>query len=185
MKLTSLKGRLLVATPDMADPNFFRTVVLLLEHGEQGSLGLVLNRPTSSGVGAPLPRWANLASPPAFFFRGGPVEPGAVIGLARRAGGGQLEPWSPVLQDVGVVDLRADPRDSGDVLQQLRVFNGYAGWAAAQLEGELTAGGWLVTDAEPADPFTPTPDALWHAAVNRTPHGPSWMAGHRAPRASN
>jgi len=172
--------------PDLRDPNFFRTVVLLLEHGDQGSLGLVLNRPTGADIGEALPNWAKLTSAPACFYRGGPVEPSAVIGLARRARGGpEPERWAPVLQDVGVVDLRSDPRGSIDVLEHLRVFNGYAGWGAAQLEGELTAGGWLVTDAEPDDPFTAAPDALWHSALHRPPNAPSWIVGHRAPRISN
>ena len=185
MELTSLKGRLLVATPDMLDPNFFRAVVLLLEHGGHGSLGVVLNRPTGASVATPWPEWAELVAPPARLFRGGPVEPGTVIGLARRAGDAQPESWSPVMQDIGVIDLRADPRESRDRLLQLRIFSGYAGWAAAQLEAEFSVGGWLVTDAEPEDPFTPAPDALWHRALNRPPHGPSWIAGHRPLRPSN
>ena len=182
MDFTSLKGRLLVATPDMADPNFLGTVVLLLEHGPQGGLGLVLNRPTTTPLRTPLPRWSSLASAPATIFRGGPVEPTAVIGLAR-AEAMPEDRWSPVLPGLGVVDLRGEPGDG--VIQALRVFSGYAGWGAAQVEGELSAGGWLVTDAEPGDAFSASPDALWHLALRRPPHGPSWLAGHRPPAVSN
>ena len=184
MNFSSLKGRLLVATSDMVDPNFFRTVVLLLEHGSQGSLGLVLNRPTAMPLRAPLPRWSAFASAPAEFFRGGPVDPSAVIGLVR-AQGLPDERWSPLLDDVGVVDLRSDPAEPAGAIQDLRIFRGYAGWAATQLEGELSAGGWFVTESSPTDAFTRAPDALWHRAIRRRPHGPNWIAGHRAPRPSN
>lgn len=170
-----------MATPDLADPNFFRTVVLLLEHGEEGSLGLVLNRPTRAAVAATLPQWADLTASPARFFRGGPVQPEAVIGLARSAAAGPPDAWAPVLDDVGVIDLRADPQQAPPLLQEVRVFSGYAGWGASQLEAELTAGGWLVTDAQPTDPFTPSPDALWDQAQRRPPRGPAWMANHPLP----
>ena len=184
MQITSLKGRLLVATSDMIDPNFFRTVVLLLEHGPQGSLGLVLNRPTAIGLREPLPRWSEFASAPAEFFRGGPVDPSAVIGMARAEGLSE-ERWSPLLEDIGVVDLRSDPADSGAAIKGLRVFRGYSGWAATQLEGELSAGGWLVTEPAPDDVFTKAPDALWHRAIRRRPRGPNWIAMHRRPPLPN
>ena len=184
MEITSLKGRLLVATSDMIDPNFFRTVVLLLEHGPQGSLGLVLNRPIAVGLRETLPRWSEFASSPAEFFRGGPVDPSAVIGLAQ-AEGLSGEHWSPLLDDVGVVDLRTDPGDSRGAISGLRIFRGYSGWAAAQLEGELSAGGWLVTESAPDDVFTKAPDALWHRALRRRPSGPNWIAMHRRPPLPN
>ena len=178
MEFTSLKGRLLVATPDMADPNFFGTVVLLVEHGPAGSLGLVLNRPSQLSLARALPHWRGAASAPATIFRGGPVEPAAVIALGWRSGPAD-EQWSPVLGEVGVVNLREGP--SAVAMRGLRVFSGYAGWGGAQLEGELSAGGWLVTDAEPEDAFTPAPDALWHRALRRRPHAPGWLAGHGPP----
>jgi len=181
VQITSLQGRLLVATPDLADPNFFRTVILLLEHGEEGSLGVALNRPTRASAVGTLPDWAELISPPARFFSGGPMEPTAVIGLARRGDVVPLDSWSSVFEDVGVVDLRTPPPRTSGLLRNVRVFSGYAGWGASQLEAELVGGGWLVTTAEAADLFTSSPDSLWERALRRRPWGPSWIAGHRIP----
>jgi putative transcriptional regulator len=84
--VTSLKGQLLVANPAMPDPNFHRTVVLLLAHQEDGALGVVLNRPSELDVDSPLPRWERLVADPPVVFVGGPVAPGAAICLARMAG---------------------------------------------------------------------------------------------------
>src|SRR6266700_3305091 len=79
----SVRGRLLVATPTLYDPNFFRSVVLVLEHGEEGALGVVLNRPSETAVGESLPGWNPVASDPGVVFVGGPVSPDAAIGVAR------------------------------------------------------------------------------------------------------
>ena len=79
-----MKGKLLVATPDLEDPNFFRTVVLVLDHTDEGAVGVVLNRPSGAVVSDPLPAWAQLAAEPAVVFVGGPVQPEAAIGLGRR-----------------------------------------------------------------------------------------------------
>ena len=176
MQWESLKGRLLVAAPEMADPNFFRSVVLLLEHSGRGSLGLVLNRPASMGVERLLPAWPDRLAPPHCVFRGGPVEPQSVIGLARRGAGTAAAPgWSPVLDEVSVVDLRRDPTELGVEAGTVRVFSGYAGWGGQQLEGELAAGGWRVTVARASDAFTSTPAALWHDGWRRPPAPPAWV----------
>src|SRR5690348_7418296 len=76
-------GRLLVANPLLPDPNFDRTVVLLLAYGDDGALGLVLNRPSETRLSAPLPEWEPVAATPAVLFVGGPVQHQAVICLAR------------------------------------------------------------------------------------------------------
>src|SRR2546428_10733641 len=81
-EVSSLTGRLLVATPALADPNFDRAVVLLLDHDEEGSLGVVLNRPTPVGVGDVLEPWAQLAGAPQVVFQGGPVSLDSALGLA-------------------------------------------------------------------------------------------------------
>ena len=83
MSDSPLKGRLLVATPPLVDGNFDRTVVLILEHNDDGALGVVLNRPSGEEVGAPLDRWAPFVSTPSVYFGGGPVELQAVIALGR------------------------------------------------------------------------------------------------------
>lgn len=81
-EVSSLAGRLLVATPVLADPNFDRAVVLLLDHDEEGSLGVVLNRPTPVDVGEILESWADLAGEPGVVFQGGPVSLDAALGIA-------------------------------------------------------------------------------------------------------
>jgi putative transcriptional regulator len=161
----SCKGRLLVAAPALVDPNFDRTVVLVLEHGPEGALGLVLNRPTDAGLGDALPDWAPLAPDPSVVFAGGPVAPDAVIALARAHG--DDEGFTPVLDDLGSVDLGKDPFELGIPIEAVRVFAGYSGWAPGQLDDEVVAGGWFVVDAAPDDVFSGAPDDLWRDVLRR------------------
>ena len=165
------KGRLLVATPSLGDPNFERTVVLMLEHSDEGALGVVLNRPSEVEVATPLPEWGRYSTHPGVVFVGGPVGQGAMIGLAQMtqaATGDGAETWSPVLGPVGVLDLGTDP-DTVAGIEGLRVFYGYAGWAPDQLEGEVEEGAWFIVDAEPGDILSPDPDDLWRAVLRRQP----------------
>jgi putative transcriptional regulator len=157
---------LLIATPPLADPNFDRTVILVLEHGAEGSLGLVLNRPGPVTVDEVLPDWSAYASEPAHVFLGGPVAPDAVIALARR-GGEAREGWIPLLDDLGTVDVGLDPTEVANDVRALRVFLGYAGWAPQQLEDELQHGAWFAVDALPSDPFASEPSALWSTVLRR------------------
>lgn len=162
----TLRGRLLVATPPLVDPNFDRSVVLVLEHGEEGALGIVLNRPTDATLASVLPDWHEHASAPGVIFSGGPVAPEAVIALAR--GGSDATPgWVSVLDDVGSVDVAGDPGDLGFPLQEMRVFVGYAGWAAGQLEAELEQDAWFVVTTRPSDPFSGDPERLWRDVLRR------------------
>ncbi len=162
----SLKGRLLVAAPDLDDPNFAHTVVLLLAHDDaEGALGVVVNRPSDVEMVGALRDWDRLAAPPAFVFVGGPVEPTAVIGLARTHADG--EGVEPVLDGAGVLDLALAPEDLGADVASIRVFAGYSGWAPGQLELEITAGGWFVVEARPDDPFSAEPDDLWSRVLRR------------------
>ncbi len=100
MALVSLKGRLVVATPALPDPNFDRTVVLLLAHSEEGAAGVVLNRPSEMHVSEPLPKWDRLAADPPVVFVGGPVGPGGAICLAQSKPGltsdQQAVGWTPL-----------------------------------------------------------------------------------------
>ena len=159
----SVRGRLLVATPDLRDPNFSRTVVLMLEHGDEGALGVVLNRPIELPVADVLPDWAHLSSAPACLFVGGPVAPTAVIGLGR--GDGPV--FQPLFDGLGTLDLDLDPALYAATMANLRIFVGYAGWSPGQLEQELSAGGWLVIDLAPDDPFSADPSQLWQAVLRR------------------
>lgn len=163
---SSLRGRLLVATPGLGDLNFDRTVVFVLEHGPDGAVGVVLNRPSDINVGVPLPEWALLADDPRKIFFGGPVAQGAVLGLAW----GPSEPsegWAPLVDRLGTLDLATPPDELGVPIERLRIFTGYSGWGGGQLENELEGGAWFVADGTPADAFTTRPSSLWADVVRR------------------
>ncbi|MFF3559120.1 YqgE/AlgH family protein [Streptomyces sp. NPDC002574] len=172
-EVSSLTGRLLVATPALADPNFDRAVVLLLDHDEEGSLGVVLNRPTPVGVGDVLEPWASLAGSPQVVFQGGPVSLDSALGLAVVPGeprdGEDGEPlgWRRVFGAIGLVDLEAPPELLAAELGSLRIFAGYAGWGPGQLEDELVEGAWYVVESEPGDVFSPDPEQLWRSVLRR------------------
>lgn len=166
----ALKGRLLVATPMLDDPNFDRSVVWVLEHGEEGALGVVLNRPSDLPLAEPLPEWSDLAGALPVVFVGGPVSAGSVIGLARVAGDLPPGVWEPVVDSIGVIDLTADPVLLASAVTSLRCFAGYAGWGPEQLESELVEGAWLVVDADPGDPFSEDPRRLWRTVLARQPN---------------
>jgi putative transcriptional regulator len=173
----SFAGRLLVARPELRDPNFARAVVLVLEHGAEGALGLVLNRPTDTTLGDALPAWAELGAAPAVVFTGGPVQPDAAIGLARRASTGDVEGLAPLLGDLATVDLAAGPGPLGSAVDALRVYAGYSGWGPGQLDGEIDADGWYVLDARADDAFTSAPGGLWRAVLRRQPGPLRMVAG--------
>lgn len=167
---TPTAGRLLVSSPSMTDLNFDRTVVFVLEHTDEGALGVVVNRPSPIPVHEALPSWAPLAADPPVVFVGGPVSPGAVIALARADGlvaaaGG--DEFTPVVGDLGVLDVSLEPGGVDVAIQGLRLFAGYSGWAPGQLDGELESGAWFVLDAEPGDPLTPDPEGLWTGVLKR------------------
>ena len=164
--MTSLRGRLLVASPALLDPSFHRTVVLLLEHGEEGALGLVLNRATEMPVGEPLPTWQDQAATPAVVFVGGPMERSSAICLGRSGQPARTGGWAPVFADIGTVDLNEHPSQVAGVAE-VRVFAGHAGWGPLQLEDELDEGAWVVCDAVSADVLDPEPDLLWTRVVER------------------
>lgn len=178
----STKGRLLLAAPPLVDPNFARSVVLMLEHTESGALGLVLNRPSAEENVPGLEAWEHLVAPPSVVFGGGPVDTDALIGLARAdrpAGpdGFAALPDAPMPAGLGTVDLELPPDEVAEQFSGLRIFRGYAGWGAGQLDAELDLGGWIVLPAEPGDVFTETPDDLWRAVLRRQPGRLGWLAG--------
>jgi putative transcriptional regulator len=161
-----LRGRLLVATPPLVDPNFDRSVVLMLEHGDEGALGIILNRPTEAALSSVLPEWDRHASPPGVVFSGGPVAPEAVIALAR-GGRDTSTGWVAVLDEVGSVDVGRDPDDLDFGIEALRVFVGYAGWRPGQLESELADHAWFVVPTQASDPFSDRPADLWRDVLRR------------------
>lgn len=163
---STLQGQLLVASPALGDPNFERTVVLVLAHSDEGAVGVVLNRPSDLPVDGAVPSWDDLAGEPRVLFVGGPVSPAGIIALGRVASAGSGEGWSEVVGDVGTIDLAGD-LDVAASVAEVRLFAGYAGWAPGQLEGEIDAGAWFVVDADPADALSRAPERLWSDVLRR------------------
>lgn len=145
-EVSSLTGRLLVATPALADPNFDRAVVLLLDHDEEGSLGVVLNRPTPVDVGDILEGWGDLAGEPGVVFQGGPVSLDSALGVAVIPGDDERESplgWRRVHGAIGLVDLEAPPELLAAALGSLRIFMRLLGLGPGAA-GERTDRGRLV-----------------------------------------
>jgi len=161
----------------MGDPNFERSVVLMLEHNASGALGLVLNRHSDAEVGEMFPAWAGLAAAPDLFFFGGPVSPESVICLGR-AVGETTDDFRAAIGSVGPLDLHLDPPDLGMTIDQVRMFAGYSGWGPRQLESELAADAWFVVDADPLDAFFSEPSNLWSAVLRRQPGPMAWLANY-------
>lgn len=161
-------GKVLVATPVLTEPNFHRTVILLLDHGDDGAVGLVLNRPSTLRLAEAMPGWEHLAASPPVLFAGGPVDPQAVIALGRaRAGTMPAPDWVPIVDRLRVVDLSAGPDVAGELIEAARVFVGYAGWAPGQLEDEVAAEAWFVADARDLDALVEDPAVLWSDVLRR------------------
>jgi putative transcriptional regulator len=166
-------GRLLVATPLLDDPNFRRGVVLVVEHDPgEGTLGVVLNRPTEVPVDRVLPPWATLVTGPSVVFQGGPVALDSALALARVPGSDDPLGWRaldgiPAVARLGLVDLDAPPEVLAAEVTELRVFAGYAGWGAGQLRSEIDEGAWFVLPGEPHDVFIDDPEQLWRKVLRR------------------
>ena len=154
----SLRGQLLIASPQLTD-YFRRTVVLIIEHTDEGAMGIVLNRPTEAEVVDVVPSLAELADEDDVVHDGGPVEPDSVLAL-----GDFVDPTESGKQVSGSLGLLDPDRPEPDV-RRLRVFAGYAGWAPGQLDAEMEQDAWIVTPARPEDAFAP--DDLWRAVVQR------------------
>lgn len=173
---TSQTGRLLVATPALDDPPFERAVILLLDHDEDGALGVVLNRASGVTVRETLDGWQDLVADPPVLFGGGPVEPTAVVALGRAPAGVASDGFSPIVDNVRLVDLDVDPMLAAVDLERVRLFAGYAGWAPGQLEDEIDQGAWFTVDAQESDVFTDDPEALWREVLARQPDDLRLMA---------
>ncbi|GGK86143.1 UPF0301 protein [Sphaerisporangium melleum] len=169
-------GGLLVATPLLDDPNFRRGVVLILEHDEDGgTLGVMLNRPSEISVTQVLPSWDSLVSGPPVLFEGGPVQTDSALALASVPSGQEPLGWrrlhaaGSAVSKLGTVDLDAPPEILAGEITQMRIFAGYAGWTAGQLENEIREGSWYVVEAEPGDTFDSRPANLWRSVLRRQP----------------
>ncbi len=171
--IETLAGRLLVATPALGDSTFERTVVLLLDHDDDGALGVVINRPTPVRVGEILPSWQAFTTGPAVLFEGGPVALDSALALAEGPDEDGEEPvgFRRVVERLGLLDLDLPPEEVTAEVSLLRIFAGYSGWGPGQLEDELEQGAWYVVEARlhgpDADAFSDAPEQLWRAVLRR------------------
>jgi putative transcriptional regulator len=165
----SLLGSLLVATPTLTDPSFERTVVLLVAHEPGGAMGVVLNRATEVLVSEVLGDWGSVAGDPSVLFEGGPVQPESAICIARVRPdqSEQLSGFQPFYGNLGTVDLGGQPEQLRANINAARVFAGYSGWGAGQLEEEIESGSWFTFEALPGDVFVDRPDDLWSMVLRR------------------
>jgi putative transcriptional regulator len=163
--MESLRGQLLVASPALVDPNFRRSVVLIGEHGEEGAMGVVLNRPSSVTVGEAVPPLAEIADAGELVRVGGPVQPQAIVVLGEFDDPGAAA--TIVVGSVGFLPGEVEDATSLGGLGRVRVFAGYAGWGPGQLEGELAEEAWIVVSAQADDVFTDDADGLWSVVLRR------------------
>lgn len=170
-------GRLLVATPQIEEGVFRRSVVLVLHHDAEGAQGLVLNRPIDADVDSVLPGWEEHATAPAKVFQGGPVQLDSALGLVA-VPGDSPEPTGVrrLFGSVALVDLDTPPLLVVPEVAGLRIFAGYAGWSPGQLEEEVVTGSWYVVDSESSDAFTTRPDDLWRRVLRRQRDPLRWVA---------
>jgi putative transcriptional regulator len=162
----SLKGRLLIASPTIIDPNFRRSVILMTDHGDEGAMGLILNRVASATVAEAVPELDWVADPGEPVHVGGPVAAGSVIVIAEFD-----DPARAALlvdDDLGFVPAEIDDREAfATGLRRTRVFAGHAGWGPGQLEAELEEKSWILEPAARDDVFTDDPEELWSQVLRR------------------
>ncbi|OYN94607.1 YqgE/AlgH family protein [Enemella evansiae] len=160
-------GDLLISQVTLRDGVFDSAVVLVLDADESGTLGVVLNRYSEVDLDQVLPGWSDQVSAPQVLFDGGPVSPNGAICLARLAGEEEPPGWRRVFGDVGLLHLDTPLELVAGAYRDLRIFAGYAGWQAGQLEGELLRDGWFVAKAEIDDVFGPDQEDLWRRVLRR------------------
>jgi putative transcriptional regulator len=168
-------GMLLVATPQLLDPNFVDTVVLMLDVDEGGALGVVLNRPSGVPVAEVLETWGAIASEPEVLFRGGPVSTEGALGVALLRDRDDVPVgFREVDGALGLVDLDTPVELLDGSLAGMRIFAGYAGWGADQLTAEIEEGSWYVVPGEAVDAFRLDPAELWRDVLRRQPGELAW-----------
>lgn len=162
-------GMLLVSAPGMFSPEFARTVVLVLEHDADHTLGVVLNRRSEVAVANVMDAgWAELAAKPQAVHIGGPVGADSAVGLGVTAAGVPENPYLNRLANrLVLVDLNASPLEVSELLDGIRIFAGYAEWAPGQLDDEILRGDWFVTPALPSDVVAPAGADLWGDVMRR------------------
>jgi putative transcriptional regulator len=160
----SLRGKLLIASPALVDPNFARTVVFVTEHNDEGAMGIVLNRPSETAVTAVVSELEQIARGEPIYV-GGPVQPEALVLLAEFS---RLEAaaWI-VVADVGLASADVEVAELATSVRRGRVYAGYSGWGPGQLEAELEADSWIVEPPLPSELFPDDPATLWSDVLAR------------------
>ncbi len=162
--METLSGHLLIAGSSLVDPNFRRTVVLVGHHDEEGAVGVVLNRESDVEVARAVPPLAGLVEPGERLFIGGPVSAQSAVVVADFEHPERAEVVA--FDSIGFLPEETDAASIGG-LRRARVFAGYAGWGAGQLETELEEGSWITVPALADDVFTDDPASLWSIVLRR------------------
>jgi putative transcriptional regulator len=160
-----LEGRLLIASPTLTDENFARTVVAIAHHDDDGALGIVLNRPSATTVVEAVPELDGLLEEEQMVHFGGPVHHQAIVVLAEFRD--PKDAAYLVSDRIGLVSDRMGISGLQDAAARCRVYAGYAGWGPGQLESELDRDDWILDSVHADDVFTPDPDHLWSAVLDR------------------
>jgi putative transcriptional regulator len=161
------KGVLLVASPSLEDSNFHQTVLLIVEHGRGGTVGLVLNRPTNVLLSEALPDFTVLKPTNHRLFAGGPVERTQLVLLFRLT---RLLPDTRQIVDeiyVGTPRVLERIMTQPKPTETFRAFSGFAGWAPGQLEHEMLEGAWGVLPSDAFNIFDKDPATLWPDSISR------------------
>ena len=162
--MQTLRGHLLIAGAGLIDPNFRRAIVLIGHHDEEGAVGVVLNRPSETTVWDAVPSLGPLVGPEDLVFVGGPVQPQAAVLMAEFERPEEAEVLA--FDRIGFVTGEVEA-GSVEGLGRVRVFAGYAGWGAGQLEAEMEQESWITEPARPEDVFSDDPEQLWEAVLRR------------------
>lgn len=158
-------GSFLVAARSLIDPNFDRTVVLLLDYNEQGAMGLIINRPTEVKLGEMVTDLEGAQERPETVWVGGPVAHWQLILLVRSEA--DMEETKEVFDDVLFTASRVVLEQILETDTEFRIYAGYAGWTAGQLEYEIDRGSWHVLPGSPELVFDPAPHELWRELIAR------------------
>ncbi|MEJ2085220.1 MAG: YqgE/AlgH family protein [Acidobacteriota bacterium] len=162
-----------MAGTELLDPNFIESVVLLIEYSDEGALGVIINRPTSTPIAEILPE---IEAPDEGAHRvwiGGPVAPWQLVMLARSQT--EIEEGTHVMGDLYFSASRIALEKVVSAGNQFRLYAGYAGWTAGQLDQEIERGGWRVMPAELAMVFDEAPLDLWPELIRRTTLHWAWQ----------
>ena len=161
----SLAGQFLLASPTLIDPNFSRNVVLIAVHGDDGAMGVVLNRPSGASVAEAVPSLEQSADALEPVFIGGPVQPSSIIFL-----GDYIDPSDAgllVVDSIGFPSPDSDVQDIESATSRRRIFAGHAGWGEGQLDAEIERVDWITEDALAHEIFSDDPEDLWGAVLER------------------